>query len=150
MILCGIGILVKAQFIYRNDFFPRTAISGLLKKVKVSAVRPVPCKIKGKVIGRGIPGYLFSEDFVIKDKTGIMFLDYRQPLAIWEFFFSILRRGNYDDQEVEVHGWYRRAPMPYVEVRELVTARGDKIKSWVPTLYRLSGVALIFIGGFFL
>jgi hypothetical protein len=72
-----------------------------------------------------------------------MFLDYRQPLALWEFFFSIFRRKKFDDQMVEVIGWYRRAPMPYVEVKELISENGDSIKSWVPFLYRLTGLACI-------
>ena len=146
LLLCGCAILLKAHYTYNDSYFPRSAISGLLKKVKVSAVRPVPCKIKGTVIGRGIPGYLFSEDFVIQDKTGIMFLDYRQPLAIWEFFFSIFRRKKFDNQAVEVIGWYRRAPMPYVEVKELISENGDSVKSWVPILYRLTGVVCIVAG----
>ena len=146
LLLCGFAILIKAHYTYNDSYFPRSAISGLLKKVKVSAVRPVPCKIKGTVIGRGIPGYLFSEDFVIQDKTGIMFLDYRQPLAIWEFFFSIFRRKKFDNQAVEVIGWYRRAPVPYVEVKELISENGDSIKSWVPILYRLTGVVCIVAG----
>ncbi len=75
-----------------------------------------------------------------------MFLDYRQPLAIWEFFFSIFRRKKFDNQVVEVIGWYRRAPMPYVEVRELISENGDHIKSWVPILYRLTGAVCIAAG----
>ncbi len=143
LVLSGVAILIKAQYIYKNDFFPRSAISGLLKKVKVSAVRPVPCKVKGTVIGRGIPGYLFSEDFVIRDKTGIIFLDYRQPLAIWEFFFSILRRNKFDGQAVQIVGWYRRAPTPYIEIKELVAENGETIKSWVPMMVRMTGLLAI-------
>lgn len=144
-LLTGVGILIKYQFVYRGDFFPRSAIAGLLKKIKVSGVRPVPCKVVGTVIGRGVPGYIFSEDFVIKDNSGIIFLDYRQPLAIWEFLFSIFRRGEYDNKEVEVIGWYRRSPMPYIEVKEL-NCDGKTIRSWVPFLYRLSGIVLVIVG----
>lgn len=38
---------------------------------------------EGVWLDRGVPGYIFSEDFVMRDETGIIFLDFRQPLAIW-------------------------------------------------------------------
>ena len=44
-----------------------------------------------------------------------------------------------------VEGWYRRAPVPSVELRSI--ARGDKVtKSWVPLWNRLSALALIAAG----
>ncbi len=95
------------------------SVSSLLKKVKVSDVRPVPCKIKGTIIGRGILGLIWSEDFVMQDETGIIFLDYRQPILLWDFFSGLLRRARYDNQEAEVIGLYRRAPVPYTELRSI-------------------------------
>jgi hypothetical protein len=73
----------------------------------------------GNVIGRGVPGYVFSKDFVIRDDTGIIFLDYEQPLAIFNFWFSIMRTGNFIGQEITVHGWYRRGPMPFIEIYKI-------------------------------
>jgi Zn-dependent protease with chaperone function/Zn-finger nucleic acid-binding protein len=61
----GVGMLLKTLFSYRGGVFPRLTVAGLLKKVKVSAVRGVPCTIHGQVIGRGVPGLIWSEDFVI-------------------------------------------------------------------------------------
>jgi hypothetical protein len=101
------------------------AISSLLKKVKVSAVRPVPCRVRGTIIGRGIPGLIWSEDFVMQDETGIIFLDYHQPVPLWNFFFGLLRRGNFDGRQAEVVGWYRRNPVPYIEIMS-IRARGMK------------------------
>jgi Zn-dependent protease with chaperone function len=115
----GLGLLVKTLFSYRGGAFPEMNVAGLLKNVKVSAVRGVPCTLHGTVIGRGVPGLIYSEDFVVRDDTGLMFLDYRQPLRIWEFLFGLMRRGHLDGQEITATGWYRRAPMPYVELRTL-------------------------------
>jgi hypothetical protein len=115
----GLGMLFKALFAYRGGGFPEISIAGLLRNVKVSAVRGVPCTLRGKVIGRGVPGLIICEDFVIRDDTGIMFLDYRQPLRIFELLFGIMRRAHLDGQEVVATGWYRRAPMPYVELKSL-------------------------------
>lgn len=73
--------------------------------------------LKGKIIGRGIPRLIWSEDFVLQDETGIMFLDYRQPLGIWEFLFGLFRGADFQNQDVTLIGWYRRSPVPYVELK---------------------------------
>jgi Zn-dependent protease with chaperone function len=117
----GAGMFVKTWFSYASGDFPSLNVAALLKKVKVSAVRGVACTLHGTVIGRGVPGLIWSEDFVIRDQTGIIFLDYRQPLRIWEFLFGLLRRGNLQGAEVVAKGWYRRAPTPYVELLTLQT-----------------------------
>jgi len=51
-------------------------VSSLLSKVKVSGIRPLPCMVKGRIIGRGIPGLIWSEDFVLQDETGIIFVSF--------------------------------------------------------------------------
>jgi Zn-dependent protease with chaperone function/Zn-finger nucleic acid-binding protein len=119
LVLAGLGSLVKTQFVYRRDFFPHLSVAALMHKVKVSAVRPVPATLTGSIIGKGVPGLIWSEDFVIQDRTGILFLDYRQPLALWDFVFGLLRAGKYQGKEVRVSGWFRRAPVPYLEVNHI-------------------------------
>ncbi|UCG05567.1 MAG: M48 family metalloprotease [Desulfobacterales bacterium] len=121
----GISSFLKAKFSYPSEIFPDLSISSLLKKVKVSNVRPVACKTRGTIIGRGIPGLIWSEDFVMQDETGIIFLDYRQPIPLWDFFFGLLRRAKYTNLKAEVAGWYRRAPVPYIELKS-IKAAGEK------------------------
>lgn len=141
----GAAMMVKYRFMYVSNYFSKATVATLLKSVKVSAVRPVPCQLAGTIIGRGIPGYIFSEDFVMKDATGIMFLDYRQPLGIWELLFGLLKAGEYQGKDVVVTGWYRRSPVPYVQI-DTLTCDGAKLQSWVPTLSKLSAFALLFGG----
>jgi heat shock protein HtpX len=143
--LLGGALWLKFAFAYRSDFFSPMSVAALLKKVKVSAVRPVPCRLNGTVIGRGVPGYIFSEDFVMRDDTGIIFLDFRQPLAIWEWLFGLLKAGGYQGREVVVEGWYRRAPVPYIELRS-IEMDGDVTRSWVPLMNKLVAIAVIAIG----
>jgi Zn-dependent protease with chaperone function/Zn-finger nucleic acid-binding protein len=145
IVLLGLAVIIRLRFRYASGFFPDMSVAALLKHVKVSAVRPVPCTVRGTVIGRGIPGYLFSEDFVLKDDTGIIFLDYRQPSAVWEFFFGLFSAIHYQGLEVVVEGWYRRSPVPFIEIKCIKWK--DKItKSWVRVFYHLLGVVLVLIG----
>jgi hypothetical protein len=147
--LLGGTYLLRTFFAYKFSFFPEMKISSLLKKVKVSGVRPVPCEIKGKIIGRGVPGLIWSEDFVLQDDTGIIFLDYRQPLGIWNFLFGLLRAKRYQGEEVKIIGWYRRAPVPYIEIKSMETSTGKsdcyvfKVKIVVGIVLTLLGVILL-------
>lgn len=139
--LLGGAMLLRFEFAYRADFFPEMSIAALLRKVKVSAVRPVPCRLEGVIIGRGVPGYIFSEDFVMRDDSGIIFLDFRQPLAIWEWVFGLLKAGGFQGADVTIEGWYRRAPVPYIEIRS-ITRDGETTTSWVAAMNRISAIAI--------
>ena len=148
LFLLGAAYLVKVLFSYSFSFFPEMSISALLKKVKVSGIRPVPCTVEGTVIGRGIPGLIWSEDFVLQDSTGIIFLDYRQPLAIWNFLFGLLRTKHYIGEKVKITGWYRRSPVPYIELKSLQTSKGKSscfvfyVKLIVAIIMTVAGIAL--------
>jgi Zn-dependent protease with chaperone function/Zn-finger nucleic acid-binding protein len=144
--LLGGAYLIRVIFSYNFSFFPVMKISSLLKKVKVSGVRPVPCIIKGKIIGRGVPGLVWSEDFILQDNTGIMFLDYRQPLGIWNFLFGLLRAKEYVGEEVTVKGWYRRAPVPYIEIKSMESSEG-KSNCYVFNVKLAWGIFLMLLGG---
>ena len=115
----GIGSIIKTRLVYRGDHFAPLSVTGLLHKVKVSNVRPVPARLRGTIIGKGVPGLIWSEDFVMRDATGILFLDYRQPLRIWEWLFGLFRAGDFAGKSVEVVGWFRRAPVPYLELKSI-------------------------------
>lgn len=145
LFLLGASKLFKAQFSYKSSYFAEMNISSLLKKVKVSSIRPVPCILEGKIIGRGVPGLIWSEDFVLQDKTGIVFLDYRQPLAIWNFLFGVLRAKHYIGEEVKITGWYRRSPVPYVEIKTLETASG-RTSCYVFNIKIIFSVILMILG----
>jgi Zn-dependent protease with chaperone function len=122
----GLGMLARTLFTYRGKVFPHLSVAALLGHVKVSPVRPVPTTVTGKIIGKGEPGLIYSEDFVLRDNTGILFLDYNQPLAIWNFLFGLLRAGRYQGKEVRVTGWFRRKPVPYLEVYKMEVIDGSE------------------------
>ncbi len=141
----GFLMLFKLGFSYPTEVFPEMSVSSLLKKVKVSTVRGVPCRLKGKIVGRGVPGLIWSEDFVLQDETGIIFLDYRQPLRIWEFFFGLMRSQELQDAYVQIKGWYRRSPVPYIELKTLRTA-GKSRECYVYTIKAITAY-LMLMGG---
>lgn len=152
--LLGAGTVLKVRMQYRRGSAVDASVASLLKEVKISPVRTSYAVVRGTIVGRGVPGYIFSEDFVLQDETGIIFLDYRQPLPLWDFLFGLLRAGSYTGKRVEVRGWYRRAPVPYLEIAtirdlELGTERHCYTSSakWIGALVCLvAGVVCLCVG----
>ena len=101
LVISGILMMVFETLLflrrYKKNNFQSNTVEGLLGEVKVSGVTPIPATLKGNVIGRGDAGYIFSEDFVIRDETGIMFLDYNQPLWLVNKIFAIFKAKSFID-----------------------------------------------------
>ena len=91
LLLSAILSLVKYNFTHPNKNYHEANVAGLLAEPKVSGIRSIPCELKGLIIGRGDPGCIFNEDYVLQDESGIIFLDYNQPLFILNKIFALLR-----------------------------------------------------------
>ena len=116
LILSAILSLFKFRFTHPNKEYHEANTAGLLGEPKVSGIRSIPCELEGVVIGRGDPGCIFNEDYVLQDETGIIFLDYNQPLFILNKIFALFKSEKNIDRHAVVKGWYRRSPVPYVEM----------------------------------
>ena len=149
ILLFGIGYLYKLYFRYPTSIYPEMSVETLLHQVKVSDIRPIPCTVKGTVRGKGVPGYIFSDDLVLQDDTGIIFLDHRQPLAIWEWIWGWLRGDSMIGKEITVQGWYRRSPMPYIEMNNFTVEKVTR-RSYLWIFRYLTAVTIIIIGGLML
>jgi Zn-dependent protease with chaperone function len=141
----GVGALIRTVWSYRAGEFPTSAVATLLQTVKVSAVRSIPVRVKGRIIGRGIPGLVYSEDLVLRDDTGFIFLDYRQPFRLLELWFGLARAGDLIGCEVTATGWYRRAPTPFLELRTLEIG-GEVRHCWVRAAKLVVGALAVVIG----
>jgi Zn-dependent protease with chaperone function len=149
--LTGASLLLKTRMAYLNDAFPEHTVAQLLQEVKVSPVRPVPTTLSGTIIGKGVPGLIWSEDFVIRDNTGIVFLDYRQPFGLWEWLFGVLKAGSYQGKRVRVEGWFRRSPIPFIEISS-ITAEDDSTprRCYVRSVKLLVSLLLLGFGAWLL
>ena len=117
-------------------------------EVKVSNVTSIPCVLEGNVIGRGNPGCIFNEDFILRDETGIIFLDYNQPLTIVNKIFAIFKSKEYMDKKIRVKGWYRRCPVPYVEIFEMeIDGKTKKIYIYY---FAIAAIIILLLVGIFM
>ncbi len=140
-VLLGVRLWVR----YRAPVFAELSVATLMRQVKVSEIRPIPCRLEGIVRGKGEPGLVWSEDFVLHDATGMMFLDHRQPLAIWEFLWGWLASWKVIAGQITVEGWFRRMPVPYVEIARY-WVDGELRRSWYRH-FRWFGVFLVVAAG---
>ena len=146
----GIALLVSMIFsfikfrrVYSNKEMKESTVRDLLGEVKVSHITSIPCELKGTIIGRGNPGCIFNEDFVMKDKTGIIFLDHKHIFSIFDTVFALFKSKEYFDKEVKVTGWYRRSPVPYVEIKTMeIDGKVRKMKMYG---FKLSLIIIGFI-----
>jgi Zn-dependent protease with chaperone function len=145
-LIVGVFWFVKLRRVYPQNFEEERTVSSLVGEVKVSSVRPIPCTLKGKIIGRGVPGLFYSEDLVLQDDTGFIVLDYRQPIGFLEFLFGWLKARDLIGREGVVRGWYRREPRPVFELREMTVDDGTKITSYYYPFRPFINYLLIMIG----
>ncbi len=144
LLLLGASLLIKFYYSYSKDY-QKYKLEELLSIESASPVKGVPAVVEGKVIGKGIPGYFFSEDLVIDDGTAIMLIDYRQPHRIFEIIFSLGRAEELKGKDVKIIGWYKRGHRPYFQCRHII-ADGKKLISFNYILNELFGYALIATG----
>lgn len=144
--------LFKYGYSHPKKPFAANNVRGLLGEVKVSGITSIPCEVQGKIIGRGNPGCIFNEDFVVQDETGIVFLDYEQPLFLINKIFALFKSPEYFDKVVTARGYYRRAPVPFIQLKELVIdGQVKKCHSitfgwvWRWVLFGLAVIATLFL-----
>jgi len=108
-------------------------------------MRPRAVRLKGEIVGRGVPGAFWSADLVLRDTSGIVFLLYRQSIPFARFLFAISAAEEYIGQEVVVEGWFRRGLAPYVEMSKLTEQDNTShraISRWVQLVLAAIAVAI--------
>lgn len=126
---------------------PQPRIAALLTRLDASPVTGLPVELRGRVVGRGTPGYVLSPDVVVQDDSGFVPVLYRQPWPFARSLFGLLRVPDLMDQDVVVRGWYRRNPAPLLELRELVPADGSRVRGFLWAVAYLSAAVLAVVGG---
>ena len=127
---------------------PTSRVTELLTRLDASPVTGLPVEVRGRVVGRGTPGYVLSPDLVVQDESGFVPVLYQQPWPFARSLFGLLRVPDLVDTDVVVRGWYRRSPAPVLELRELVPAEGTRVRGfqWV-TAYAVSVLITLAGGG---
>ncbi|MFX0000919.1 MAG: zinc metalloprotease HtpX [Candidatus Hermodarchaeota archaeon] len=141
----GFMSILKTGYMYKGGFEDKKVLD-LVTNVKVSPIRTIPAYIEGKIVGKGIPGYYFSEDMYFQDDTGLMYVDYRFGIGIVDLIFSLRSVNRLIGQRVRIKGWYRRGPLPYIQVDTIWSESGSRHRNYSKA-FRYFWAALAFILG---
>ena len=143
----GILFIIKQQLRYPSGRQPVGEVASLLERVDAGPMGGIPVEVKGRIIGRGFPGYRLSPDLVLEDTSGFVPLVYRQPvLPFLATLFGLLRAEKFIGQEVIARGWYRRSPGPSIELERLFAGDGRVARSFTAPA-RYAGSAVLVLSG---
>lgn len=141
LMLAGFSWMLRTLFRYHGEFRDST-VGSLIEDVEVSQMRPRAVRVKGEIVGKGVPGFFWSSDLVLRDESGIIFILYRQSIPLARFLFA-MKAEDLIGQKVEIEGWFRRGISPYIEMSRLTDESGSRHRTysrWVQ--YALSAVAV--------
>jgi Zn-dependent protease with chaperone function len=142
----GILFLVKQQLRYPAGHQPVEEVAGLLERLDAGPMAGIPVEVKGRIIGRGFPGYRLSPDLVVQDDSGFVPLAYRQPVPFLAELFGLFRAERFMGQEVVARGWYRRVPGPMIELQHVFAADGRRARCWTYVARYGGSLALVAVG----
>lgn len=139
----GISFLIRLIYRYPLGKNENTTIIDEMRNPYASPLRGKNISLTGRVIGRGIPGYIFGEDMMYQDKTGIIFLNFNSIFGfIGNLFFSLKKLKTLIGVPSEVTGWFYRGMGSMIELKRLKTS--DRTINSHPIFWSfLSSMALI-------
>lgn len=125
----GIGLLIQLFYKYPFSKGVATTILDEMRNPYASPIRGERVLLSGKVVGRGIPGYIFGEDMMYQDKTGLTFLDYNSIFGfIGNLFFAVKKIKGLFNMQSKAEGWFFRGMSSMVTLSYIETDNG-KIRS---------------------
>lgn len=144
--IIGIGIILVTLYRYPGKIPEDSTVIDLMSDLYASPVRGRAVKLNGKLIGRGVPGLIFSEDMVMQDKTGLMFLNYESWLPLLgNLIFGLRKVPKLVNKDAKISGWFLRGVFPIVGLKMLETGE-ERIRGFVKLGGLIGGLLLTIIG----
>ncbi len=154
LLVGGLGLIGAGLYRFPSaQSLQGVTVDQLMADVYASPVRGKPCKLDGELIGRGVPGYALSEDFMFQDKTGLIYLDYQHAIPLLgDLFFAVTKAKAMVGQKASAQGWFFRGFGQFVAL-DTLNAGGQTLKSNQKTLtlffaglVSVIGVGIMLIG----
>jgi len=142
----GLGTVVKTIYRYPAETPKESTTLELMEDVYASPIRGKRRLLNGKIVGRGIPGLIFSKDMMFQDKTGLIYLRYEGLVPLLSnLVFALFKVGKLIGQEGKTDGWFFRALAPRLELN-FVEIGGKKFQSWIKFWGIGAGIFIIIVG----
>ena len=148
MLVAGLLGFLYLRF-YRYGFIAHDAtVRELLRDPKAGPVRGHMVRLRGRIVGRGVPGLWFNEDLKLDDGTGLLLIDSRTISGLLDLLQGVFATKQFVGQEVEVVGWFRRQVVPVLELRRITgpevrrTIRRPYVTMWCAAIVAAIGLLL--------
>jgi heat shock protein HtpX len=123
-----LGLVLSAVLWYRPfHAYRNTTTRELMLDLDVSDSNPRCAQIEGRIAGRHRPGYAFGADLLFEDELGSLMLQYRQPVPMLDSVFAFFAADDLKGKRVQIEGWFRRNPEPFLEIRRLTVLEDGRV-----------------------
>lgn len=140
----ALGLIIQIPYKFSGEMNAKTTVLEQMRNPYASPIRGKSVALSGQVVGRGTPGFIFGEDMMYQDSTGLVFLDYSSQFGfIGNFFFALNKIKTLFGVPSRATGWFFRGIGSMVSLEYLQTRQG-KVMSY-PILWAFL-VPLILIG----
>lgn len=150
LLALGLSGIIKALYRYPEGEFIKTDVLSQLKDVYASPVKGKPIRLRGSIVGRGVPGLIFSEDMLFADQTGLIILDYEGIVPLFSnLVFAFFKLDELIGKRCELRGWFLRGMYGRVELKEIEVdgeVKRSYNKFWAilsPSFFLLLGLLLL-------
>ena len=111
----AIGLLLQIPYQFPMGAARQTTVLELMRN-------PYASSLRGEAIGRGVPGYIFSEDIMYQDPTGLIFLDYSSKFGfIGNWFFALTKVTKLFSIQSTASGWFYRNIGSHMKLQHIKT-----------------------------
>ena len=120
----ALGLLLQIPYKFPGGSPAETTILEQMRNPYASPLRGKPVLLSGQVIGRGVPGYIFSEDMIYQDQTGLIFLNYNSIFGfIGNLFFALAKIKSLFAIPSRAAGWFYRGMGSSISLKCLQTEK---------------------------
>lgn len=144
----GIGTLIRLTVMFPDIVRPQAAdVLTLMSDPYASPLRGQPVKLTGDLIGRGDSGSKLGSDLKLQDPTGLMYLRYSSRFgSLGNLLFGLSQVKDLIGDSVNVTGWFRRGIVPWIDLTQLKSETGRKVKSYHRFWTLILGLGSIVLG----
>ncbi len=121
----ALGLILQLPYKFPGGNPAETTVLEQMRNPYTSPLRGKPVALSGQVIGRGIPGYIFGEDMMYQDSTGLVFLNYSSAIGfIGNIFFALTKIKKLFGIPSRATGWFYRGIGSMISLKYLQTEQG--------------------------
>lgn len=142
----ALALYIRTYMGYGDMSENPTTVLEAMSDIYASPVRGKRVLLDGTIIGKGIPGYVFSEDMMLQDKTWLMYLDYENKIPlIGNLVFSLSKVNDLVGKSVKTSGWFFRSIGSRMVV-DIVTTPTEELK-WGAKFWWVIGSSILLVIG---